>query len=303
MPSSSEVNYTVRKTGEPCTKDFRVYITAGDDIVSPWHEIPLFPSENEPQVVNMVMEIPRWSNVKMEITKDEFLTPIRQDIHNDKLRYVPNIFPHKGYPWNYGSLPQTWEDPNIADPHVGLRGDSDPLDVCELAGEIGPVGAIKRVKVLGTFAVIDEGETDWKVVAVDATNPLAGRLNDISDVETHMPGYLETMQEWFRLYKVPEGKGENEIAMNGELKGKDFALSLIARCHGSWKKILIEPTMKTKVSMADIGIEDKNLAKQLMEGCRSDDLQLIDPLDVEKYHFLNSDWPLAASCPGRTIDV
>lgn len=93
--------------------------------------------------------------------------------------------------------------------------------MCELAGEIGPVGAIKRVKVLGTFAVIDEGETDWKVVAVDATNPLAGRLNDISDVETHMPGYLETMQEWFRLYKVPEGKGENEIAMNGELKGKE----------------------------------------------------------------------------------
>jgi inorganic pyrophosphatase len=93
--------------------------------------------------------------------------------------------------------------------------------VCELAGEIETVGAIKRVKVLGTFAVIDEGETDWKIVVVDATNPLAGRLNDISDVETHMPGYLATMQEWFRLYKVPEGKRKNDIAMNGELKGRE----------------------------------------------------------------------------------
>lgn len=41
-----------------------------------------------------------------KITKDEFLNPIRQDIKKDKLRYVPNIFPHKGYPWNYGALPQ-----------------------------------------------------------------------------------------------------------------------------------------------------------------------------------------------------
>jgi hypothetical protein len=70
MSASPEAKYTVRKTGEPCTKDFRVYITVGDDIVSPWHEIPLFLSENEPQVVNMVVEIPRWSNVKMEVGHD-----------------------------------------------------------------------------------------------------------------------------------------------------------------------------------------------------------------------------------------
>ena len=92
--------------------------------------------------------------------------------------------------------------------------------MCELAGEIGLAGAIQRVKVLGAFAVIEECETDWKVVVVNTTNPLAGRLNDISDVETHMPGYLATMQEWFRLYNVPEGKGVNEIALNGELKGR-----------------------------------------------------------------------------------
>lgn len=41
-----------------------------------------------------------------QIAKDEFLTPLRQDIIDDTLRFVPNIFPHKGYPWNYGSFPQ-----------------------------------------------------------------------------------------------------------------------------------------------------------------------------------------------------
>jgi hypothetical protein len=34
------------------------------------------------------------------------------------------------------------------------------------------------------------GETDWKVIAIDVNDPLAAKLNDIKDVETHMPGYL-----------------------------------------------------------------------------------------------------------------
>jgi inorganic pyrophosphatase len=57
---------------------------------------------------NMIVEIPRWTNAKMEINKKELLNPISQDIKNDRLRFVDNIFPYKGYPWNYGAIPQTW---------------------------------------------------------------------------------------------------------------------------------------------------------------------------------------------------
>jgi inorganic pyrophosphatase len=32
------------------------------------------------------------------------------------------------------------------------------------------------------------GETDWKVIAIDANDPLSKKLSDISDVEHHMPG-------------------------------------------------------------------------------------------------------------------
>ena len=45
-----------------------------------------------------------------------------------------------------------------------------------------------QVKVLGTLALIDDGETDWKVLCIDVTDPLAKSLNDISDVEKLMPG-------------------------------------------------------------------------------------------------------------------
>lgn len=51
---------------------------------------------------------------------------------NGKLRYVCNCFPHHGYIWNYGALPQTWENPNSVDAHTGYSGDGDPIDVMEI---------------------------------------------------------------------------------------------------------------------------------------------------------------------------
>ncbi len=56
----------------------------------------------------MVVEVPRWTNAKMEINLKEKLNPIKQDVKKGKLRFVANCFPHKGYIWNYGALPQTW---------------------------------------------------------------------------------------------------------------------------------------------------------------------------------------------------
>ena len=46
------------------------------------------------------------------------------------------------------------------------------------------------MKILGTLALIDEGETDWKLIAIDVRNPLSNTLNDIDDVENQMPGLL-----------------------------------------------------------------------------------------------------------------
>lgn len=41
-----------------------------------------------------------------QISRDEPLNPILQDTKDGQLRYVHNVFPHKGYIWNYGALPQ-----------------------------------------------------------------------------------------------------------------------------------------------------------------------------------------------------
>lgn len=41
-----------------------------------------------------------------QISKEETLNPIKQDVKKGKLRFVRNCFPHKGYLWNYGAFPQ-----------------------------------------------------------------------------------------------------------------------------------------------------------------------------------------------------
>ncbi len=54
--------------------------------------------------------------------------------------------------------------------------------------------------------MIDEGETDWKILAIDVNDPLAEKLNDVQDVEREMPGFLKATVEWFKIYKMPDGK-------------------------------------------------------------------------------------------------
>lgn len=41
-----------------------------------------------------------------QISTKEPLNPIKQDVKKGKLRFVANVFPHKGYIWNYGAIPQ-----------------------------------------------------------------------------------------------------------------------------------------------------------------------------------------------------
>lgn len=57
------------------------------------------------------------------------------------------------------------------------KGDNDPVDVCEIGQHVGHSGEIKKVKVLGVMALLDEGETDWKLLAIDVNDPLANQIN------------------------------------------------------------------------------------------------------------------------------
>ena len=186
----------------------------------------------------MVVEIPRWTNAKMEIATKEKLNPIKQDEKKGQLRFVKNPFPHKGYIWNYGALPQTWENPGHLDEGTGCKGDNDPIDVVEIGSRVHSRGAVVQVKVLGVMALVDEGETDWKVIAIDVSDPLAPEMNDISDVERLNPGLIKATHEWFKIYKIPDGKPANSFAFNGEAKNREFAEKVIEETHKFWKELI-----------------------------------------------------------------
>lgn len=135
-----------------------------------------------------------------QISLAESLNPIKQDVKKGKLRYVANCFPHHGYIWNYGALPQTWENPEHTDPSTGCKGDNDPIDVLEIGSRVAKRGEVLQVKILGVVALIDEGETDWKVITIDVNDPKAAQLNDIGDVEKVFPGLLRATVEWFKVW-------------------------------------------------------------------------------------------------------
>ncbi|KAI6011758.1 nucleosome remodeling factor-38kD-like protein, partial [Pisolithus microcarpus] len=77
-------------------------------------------------------------------------------------------------------------------------------------------------------------KTDWKVIIVDIHDPLTPKLNNIEDVEHHLPGLIRAMNEWFRIYKIPDGKGENTFAFSGEAKNKKYVTEIIHECHKAW---------------------------------------------------------------------
>jgi inorganic pyrophosphatase len=50
--------------------------------ISFWHDVPLYPKEDDPAIVNAVVEIPRWEDGKIEIRRPEPLNPIFHDDRN-----------------------------------------------------------------------------------------------------------------------------------------------------------------------------------------------------------------------------
>jgi len=247
------MRYTTRKVGQPNSLEHRIFVEKEGVPVSPWHDIPLYANEQK-TLFNMIVEIPRWTNGKLEISKEELLNPIKQDVKKGKLRFVRNCFPHKGYLWNYGAFPQTWEDPNTIHPETKAKGDNDPLDVCEIGELVSYPGQVKKVKVLGIMALLDEEETDWKVIVIDHKDPLAPKLNDIEDVERHLPGLLRATNEWFRIYKIPDGKPENQFAFSGECKNKKYAMDVIRECAEAWDKLMTGKSDPNSISTTNLTV-------------------------------------------------
>lgn len=114
----------------------------------------------------------------------------------------------------------------------GVAGDNDPLDVVEIGSKAHATGSVVAVKPLGVYAMIDDGELDWKVIAIAVDDAKAPLVNCVADVEVHFPGELDKILVWFRDYKKPDGKPENSFGYNNACKDAPFALDIVTETHG-----------------------------------------------------------------------
>jgi len=244
--------YTFEQRGQRYAEDqsFGLYFveTKTGDYVSPWHDVPLYSEQDKTnQTLNLIVEIPRFSQAKFEIHREFKLNPIKQDVSKDgNLRYLSNIFPWHGAVCNYGAFPQTWENPFHKDTWTGQRGDKDPLDVCEVGSLPVPTGTVLPVRVLGILGLLDSGETDWKVIVMNAEEADKKGIKDMETLREKSPGIAEAVKRFFTVYKVPSGGTENKFAYNGEIKGKELADDVIQFLHEEWKEMMHNCTIANK---------------------------------------------------------
>ncbi|XP_008573005.1 PREDICTED: LOW QUALITY PROTEIN: inorganic pyrophosphatase 2, mitochondrial-like [Galeopterus variegatus] len=277
QPHCARALYCTEEHSLPHLQDYSLFFkNVTGHYISPFHDIPLKVGSKEENGIptkkaqndeyenlfNMVVEVPRWTNAKIEIATKEPLNPIKQRVKDGKLRYVANIFPQKGYMWNYGPSPKVLSH-----------------------------GEVIHVKALGILSLIDQGETDWKLIAINVNDPEASQFHDIGDVKKLKPGYLEATLNWFRFYKVPEGKPENQFAFNGDFKNKAFALEVIKSTHECWKALLMKKCDAGAINCTNVQVCDSPLhctqeeARSLVESVSSS-LNKKSRKEDHVWHFL-----------------
>lgn len=164
-----------------------------------WHEVSR--GENLPEKFNTIIEIPKGSENKYEIDKETGLISL------DRANYTA-----ASYPFDYGFVPQTlWED-------------NDPLDVVVLSTFPLHPGILVEVRPVAVMEMIDDGESDYKIIAVPAEDKRWDDVNNIEDLNRHK---LREIQHFFETYKDLKGDGV-KVTING-VKGKDEALKAIVK--------------------------------------------------------------------------
>ena len=228
----SMAEITLEETGEFGTTDFSMTFKTGGEVMSPWHDAPL---ELEGGLYNMLTEIPKMTLKKMEVDTKAPGNPIKQDEKKGKARlYHGPIF------WNYGCLPQTWEDPNVkGDAEVGgAFGDDDPVDVVEIGAASLAMGSFTPVKVLGCLSMIDDGELDWKVgtrhaYACERLTPPANSLRThahTAHTHAHTRSHAHTAHTHARTHATPASR-ERRASRRGRACARVASTRAQAHCH------------------------------------------------------------------------
>ncbi len=142
-----------------------------------WHDLE--PGTAVPDLIQVVVEIPKGSRNKYEYDKDVGAYRL------DRVLYSP-----VHYPGEYGFVPRTFYS------------DGDPLDVLVMTNLPTFSGCVVEARPIGLFRMMDKGSADDKVLAVLHYDPFFNDFSDYTDLPQH---YLKEVEHFFTVYKDLEG--------------------------------------------------------------------------------------------------
>jgi inorganic pyrophosphatase len=157
------------------------------------------PGPNCPEVVRMIVEIPKNSANKYEY--DGKLGVFRLD----RPLYSP-----LHYPGDYGFVPGTLAD------------DGDPLDVLVLVSEPSFTGCLIEVRPLGVLDLVDSDDKDQKILAVPDKSP---RYQEFHTVDQVWPHLRREVEHFFTIYKELEGKATRIDGWRGPIDARKLILA------------------------------------------------------------------------------
>jgi inorganic pyrophosphatase len=142
------------------------------------HEVSA--GKKTPDEINVIVEINKGSKNKYELDKETGLIKL------DRVMYTS-----QDYPFDYGFVPQThWHD-------------GDPLDVVLLTTHPLVPGLLLTARPVGVLDMIDDGESDAKILAVPVKDPRWNEVKDLNDVNLHT---IEEIKHFFETYKQIQKK-------------------------------------------------------------------------------------------------
>lgn len=169
-----------------------------------WHDVGV--GKKSPEVVNVIIEIPKDSQVKYELDKKTGLLKLDRVLYSSV-----------HYPGDYGFVPQTlWED-------------GDPLDIIVLTGRPVYPLTLAKVRVIGVLRMVDNGEKDDKIIGVYDKDPRFEEFQNLEDIPKHT---IFELKHFFETYKELQGK-ECQVP---EILGKEHAFKDVEKGIKLYKK-------------------------------------------------------------------
>lgn len=160
------------------------------------------PVGENPEKINVVIEIPYGSNIKYELDKESGAVVV------DRVMYSAMF-----YPANYGFVPNTLSD------------DGDPADVLVLNEYPLQAGSVIKCRLIGVLLMEDESGIDEKLLAVPVSK-IDPRYDGIQSFEDLPKITLDRIKNFFETYKILE---PNKWVKVKEYRGKEEASKILQK--------------------------------------------------------------------------